>query len=675
MKTLWVETLTLSSVLRLVGVHCRQPIAKILYLRGTIAGIALARFMRQASLLPQQLDPIVYSLGDLHVSDGRALRHVLENDISQLLNDYMPRLVQGVERPDYLQRFPPNKVFLYLYKVLAEDIYPPTLLAYLATCLGSMEEDIPHCLIQDRWLAGLIEKRSPGLCRWVDASLPPFLERLFQRATQARRVMASVFFVLVNTLRIVLPGSMRRDATSLPTVLVEYNGGVHPRYLNDVFWLPESGIDPQAVLLYCNGRQSVPDRSDLAEMKRLGLRWVSLPGFSPRKIVSALLACRVFPRILWRGFVRIVSRLRLAVGLLAEGAPEQSWLGAQVLRLMEYVEWWEAFLRQNHVFIHIHTQDTGALMVAQSIANDLTDSISIGYQWSWSHLTMIGPTQAQDQTVFFAWGPYFESLLMQSPSQVSRIFFCGHLSCRQEAPSAERAGQMRHELQKKGAQYILAIFDSSFDETGQRGHHSRMTCLKLYQALLAMAEHDSSLGLVIKPKCADNLLRLPEIQGAIEALVHKGRCRVLDCRVMAGEAALASDLLVGLSLNSAVIEGALLASKPGLHCDLSRNYDDPLCLWGYGRIVFHDIPSVLKAIELHRQGTSPSLGDHAPLLPKIDPFQDGAGAKRLGGYLRWYYDARMEGRTREAALLSAGGRYEEHWGAYSMVPEAQGLFT
>jgi hypothetical protein len=302
-------------------------------------------------------------------------------------------------------------------------------------------------------------------------------------------------------------------------------------------------------------------------------------------------------------------------------------------------------------------------MVAHSIANDLANSISVGYQWSWSHLSMIGPTQAQDQTVFFAWGPYFQTLLMRPPSQVSRVIYSGHLSCRQESPSIERAVGLRNALLVNGVRYIVAVFDSSFDETGRQGHHSRMTCLRFYQALLEMTERESSMALIIKPKCSDNLSRLPEIREVIEGLVRQGRCRVLDSRLMAGEAALSADLLVGVSLNSAVIEGALLGKKPGLHCDLSRKYDDPLCEWGYGRIVFHDIPSLLRAIELHRQGIGSQIGDHSPLLSHFDPFQDGAGARRLGQYLRWYYDARVDGIGREMALSIADDRYNRHWGA------------
>jgi hypothetical protein len=353
--------------------------------------------------------------------------------------------------------------------------------------------------------------------------------------------------------------------------------------------------------------------------------------------------------------------------LLREPDPEQFWREIWILRLMELVEWWEAFFRHYRAIAHIHTQDTGTPMVAQSIAIDLAGGISIGYHWS--HLFLPTATHAQDHTVYFSWGPYYDSFLKRPPSQITHLLYSGYLSCRGEPPSAEGARHLRRSLEVRGADYVIGLFDSSFDDSI---HISKDMYRALHEAVLGLVARDPSLGLILKPKDNNNLSQFPAIRSVVERLCVEGRCVVLDSTMMAAEAALAADIVVGLGLSSAAIEGALLASKPGLHCDLSRKYDDRLYRWGYGRVIFDDPDRLLDAIEEHRRGNRRDIGDHTAILAEIDPYQDGAGSSRIGEYLRWYWDSRAEGQTREAAVAYANVRYEERWGMRKSAVLAEG---
>ena len=182
---------------------------------------------------------------------------------------------------------------------------------------------------------------------------------------------------------------------------------------------------------------------------------------------------------------------------------------------------------------------------------------------------------------------------------------------------------------------------------------------RFYAAILSAADQDERLGLVIKPKNADNLDRLGGTRSSLQELCDEGGCLILDSSVTSVEAALSSDLTAGIGLNSAVLEG-VVAGVPGVHVDISdlRTFF-PFCENGLGRFVFRTVDDFLEGLAERRIAPdSNALGNHGSWRMQLDPYLDGLGGQRIGTFVGWALDGLNDGASAHDALGAAASRYE-----------------
>lgn len=656
-KVVWIDRLAVSTAFRL-AVYCRREnIDQAFYLKATALGLLGVRLAKWLQIGPRDLRTASYSLGDLCDEAGRSLRYRVDEDNLRLVEMVAKELFEVVEGHQGLcTHLPREKVFLYFCQSLAKKTHPFVLLAYLGLAHQKSDgPESPAILVEDRWVAKLLGKLHLDVA-CLEVPLPSFLESVIEGGNRWWLAIGILALVMANGFRPIFPSKRTHVQLGVPKILVEFcdgTGAADSRFRTDLFWFSASQLRAESLLIYFDRGVCAPSADIKAEFDRLGLDWVSLPGLNPRKILHAAMGCRSWPYRLSPGAKQLWSRIRHTWSLCVRSDAFRFWWALHDLRFIGSVEWWTEFFKRHGTIAHIHVHDTDWWMISQSIAMDLAGGIGVGRQWS--HYLVPHP---QAITVYFAWGPYYDTYLKRTPSQIGRLLYAGHLSGQACPPPSTRARDLRLSFERQGAKYVIALFDSSFNPTC---HYSRGMHLALYRAILDKIERDRSLGVIIKPKNEDNLDQLPEIRKLIEMLSREGRCRVIDYRVVPSEVVLAADILVGLGPNGAVLEG-VLAGRPGLHCDLSRKYDDPLYQQGYGRVIFDDLDRFLEALDAHRAGNRSELGDHRFVLPLIDPFQDGEGAKRVGMYLGWYYRVWTQGYGREEALAYATAQYEAHWG-------------
>ena len=293
-------------------------------------------------------------------------------------------------------------------------------------------------------------------------------------------------------------------------------------------------------------------------------------------------------------------------------------------------------------------------MVAMALAIEKEGGIDVGYHWSADDFNeSLG--RILSNHVFFVWGPLYAEQMRQLGDEPDVLLVGGQVYGHLAAERKNVDSGWRDELQEKGCRLIVCAFDNSFDAK------SKLTptiITEFYRTVFSWVQRDTSLGLIVKPKKPDVFDRLPEVGSMLEEARTTGRCVLVDSQVSSYEAALASDLIVGVGVNTAVLDAAV-AGIPAAHMDLASLSRHPLYRKGYGKFIFDDAADLFQRMQAWREdpGAVPGFADHSPVMDSIDPFRDGRGAERLGSFLRWFLEELENGKTRDRALLEAARRY------------------
>lgn len=459
---------------------------------------------------------------------------------------------------------------------------------------------------------------------------------------------------------------MAVEPHSRRAIAVEACWGLEPeKERSDLFWLPQSGIPDDQILVYFDRPDTPASDEALAIMQGHGWQPVVLR----RDIgtVAAAMFRSYFRRLDWRRLLLIL--LSSPFWLLEQPRLRGTahWCWQCVARSAALAAIWQAFFASHGVRLHSDYADLG---VEQSVAlewqgglnlrTDNTFTYSPALRFAWRALPF---------DVFFAWGPYLASALQELDfAGITTLVTCGYLFDYLFESARPRAAGLRRELQAAGAHKIVCFFDSTFTKTTWT---SRQEVEDVYRALLTEVVENPLLGLVLKPKQirSGTVLETPELRGLLDKALGTGRCAILEHKsymhqVSPCEAALVSDLAIGYPINSAVIE-AVLAGVPGVHIDLTKQHSHQFYEVGYEKFVFDDLDRAMDAIRrwIRNPANEPGLGDHSAVIEQIDPFRDGKAARRMGQYMASLLEGFDQGLHRDDVVRRASRLYAEKYGA------------
>lgn len=656
----WIQTLTICSVFLAVLLENRGLASEFFFVESDRTGLILARLFRRIGRL-RSMQRVEYSLGDMRSVDGRSLRFEIEETVSRLATDREEELTRWLHATRILGHLNDEKVRLFLRKAIAENIYGAVKTRKIADWhhRRSYPTRGKILLVSSRFVEGLIGKEPGTDIRSCERRIEFLPFRLPLLGCAVAKGCALAFWRGLS--------SWGSESGPAPKIAVQAADGAEPDRPIDYFWYPRSGIAPRHLLLYFDRPDYPATESLLGKLDRGGIGWAILHSSAKCPWSTMLRAWSPFcPAGVW-----LAARSSMELAWAGRKGPSEAWGCLVLIHLVWMVASWEGFFRAHHVCAHIHTIDYGAPMVAQAIAAERAGGISIGYHWS--HLFFTNVQHSRPQDVFFLWGRHYLPLLVEDHSLSDYLILCGHFSLRATngseavpAKGTEAARKIREELAKAGAEFVVAVFDSSCSPAI---HLSRQMVLELYRAFLNELLTDPRLGLVIKPKNPGPLAdAFPEISVALGKAADTGRCRVLDYYCAPRLAAGAADIAVGLGINSAAVEAAL-SGIPAIHCDLPSLRSDRFYSWGSGRIVFDKVDPMMSALRTYRNGgqRDSTLGDHSPVCDAIDPFRDGRTTERIGSFIQDYLLAVIDGRTATVAMEQAAGRYAARCGRDTVI--------
>jgi hypothetical protein len=439
--------------------------------------------------------------------------------------------------------------------------------------------------------------------------------------------------------------SRPKDEGRLVRVYVEGRGEIRLRddgYYSDFFWLLNSPLSPQHI---CYRASTDFEKQTLTE---LGIKVASIK-------LSTLFSADNSKKLgLSKPLGLGLEKILIAQFLRSHIAIRRFWRAVFESNSVKLYLTWYRFDR-THVAIKDAVQDEGGIAVYLPISFD-------GYKQA-------DLTSRFD--VAFTFSKFSADIELQSASDAQYQIITGYP--RDYAPSRLRAEAllMRQRLLKAGAEKVIFVIDeNSVDDS--RWHTGHELQRENYTYVLEKVLSTPWLGVVFKPKVARTLRQR---LGAVAALLHAAeltkRCYVYEesgrdvTSAPPVHAALVADVFVHghMCAGTAALECAL-AGLPTLLIDREGVPDSKLQELPRGKVVFHDWPDAIDELMEHfeRPGGIPGFGDWSSLIGKLDPFQDGLAAKRIGDYLSWLVEGFEQGLDRDVVMAKASDRYAAMWG-------------
>lgn len=640
-----------------------HPVNSVRYRNSTRSGLTITRALRV--LMPRlSIERHSWDQSTPHPA-GSTVYHHLQRVSLAVANT----IADKIERTgSFVDRLPlniaPNRRSSFLRTQIVGDTYWPLLQALIAASTAS---DANHVVLTP--VGGLAPELNAAAHDQVPnvrfIGVPQIRDGFVVRtawffATQAKRIAARL---KAGRPPKPLIGPARVGIAHSWGLLGQDPGTGTPR---DAWWYQASGLAPERCTV-------IFGRTKLAAAEaNASATWLTNHGFD-----VATLAESPHPNIVGRRIddvpsvlrtLRDVLRYRTALRLAAR-APAGTWQASMYLRTLTHVRTWQTILQRQNIKVWFDASDSS--MDLSALAVDHVDAIKLGLFWA----SEVLPTSrtAAAHAVRFVPGPAAYRAYQRSPGGADFVVEVGSTYQSIAETNASRAAgdAVRAALAPDPNAYVIVALDRSSSEDSLIPPY-RLS--EFYEQLVAHAENDSTIRLIIKPKNppSDTAGIDATLIKRIDALTSAGRAVVLDAQRSVLDAAFAGDIVVAFGVSSAGFLTAS-ASVPTLFADPSLGLNGPdgdlleAVGWERGRTEFPDTSAALTAIAAARaaapDGPGPTLGTFPGLVTEIDPYQDGNSAERVGAFLAAFIAELDSNHTSAQALRTAAHAYAASHGA------------
>lgn len=658
---IFLDSLNLVSGLRLLLFAVSNPVASVRYLTISRSGRVIVALLVRLGLC-SEVKKLELDFSS-PMPQGGGLWYWAEAAVEDVSRVIAARIGESGSFLEYVSaRIEPARRITFVRKLLSQELYRTMVLVLLAQrgteTGGRALRKVVFVSVSD-----LLPLFVDASGRWVeDITFVNFANsrnllplRLLWFLSEQCRVLGRV--VVERLRRRGQEGGKKKN-----TVALQYVWGLDGKALsNDLWWYKVSGLENSRCLIFFDRAKNPATDQIIQRLNELGIRYCILNEGSNK--TSKLPVDRFsIQRGRW-----VIPDLVSLIGILswARYAQAPLWQMGRWFSVLVSVRRRQAFMEAESVKVIFDVAETS--LDTASLAADIVGAVKVGTHWSDISYPRARVTPLQQ--VYFVWGPRYQAVLeeMEAASvlvQVGSIFDYG------EAKSEwrERAKVYRTRLEKAGVKHVVGILDRSCSPTSlcPPAYHT-----EFYEALLSWAENDLRLGLIVKPKydTPGVFSYKPELSNRLRALISSGRALLFEGQKHAAEAALASDIMIALGLNSAGILCGLEGVRT-VFWDPSQADKGPLSQWvhrfGWSNenITFHSMSQLVATVKdyLNCPSAAPGLGDLSPVLDEIDNFRDGNAALRIGAFVRWFLEGLDEQCDRIGALQFAIDKYVAKWG-------------
>ena len=602
---------------------------------------------------------IEYSMGDMRSVTGESLQYETYKVSSDTTIAVVDRLKVSSVYNDLTSLLPQNKIDLYLEKLVYEKIFP--LIRLLSIVRWQVRSETKQCKHFIIWSENSFLSELQNA--WPDKTVSLITKRSSFHSFRVRPFIKKLYNLCQDLFASILPESLRPHSGENSCIAVHYVEGIDLQRRSDIFWYPDSRIDPESVIVYFDRSYSHSiTREHIRQIESMGMRWVSLCW--RRDIPLSL-------KSVWRVPLGKSSLLKAFKKILIHNDRNldgtEKWLSKVGAQMLKDVEYWQAFYRMFNVKLHHDAMEAGLQNIAQHIALDLVGGMRVGKQRSELFIPVSDMIGYYPDHIYFSWNCRAPKHLQ---ADRNRNDYCVVSGFPHDVVFSKNRDDyyLREHLDNEEDRFLIALYDNMF---GADIFYSKTMMLSFYRNFLEWILEDQDVGLIIKSKKPHVLNALPEIHDLLASAENTGRCIQLDNVYgrLPSDAAHGVNIVVGVGISSAVTEAVISAGCRGVHCDLTGLHSHLFYQWGYGKVIFDDLEKLIVALKRFKENSEnePGLGDWSSYIDKLDPFRDGRGGERIGTYMRWLLESFDKGKNRGKAIQYANVLYANQWGEDKVI--------
>ncbi|NQS88994.1 hypothetical protein HQ584_04310 [Patescibacteria group bacterium] len=521
----------------------------------------LLRFISSNSTI----EPLSYSLGNMKTKEGLCLRYQVESNTIEFIDNMVSKIIRGNNLFNKLNRFPKDKLLLYLKQKWGPQITEAMSLFNIIDYYYRNDSNVAS-------VQNIMVSKSGDILNFClfKKDLPLTivdywnLDRFSFQRFDARVILG--FLGQVINLFVIFPKPKQKD--SLPKIGMASTQSVDINKRSVLFWLPHSSIERKRFVLYFEDTNRPLSKEQSKLLDEYGINWLVL-----RKGASLLGKKNLWqmPRLnvsLVYKYIR--DFFTITKGLFSRGGYFKLLQWHSLVELLVQVYYYEVFFRDTNIRILWNMEDTGHCQGVRAIALELAKGISVSTHCSNYPKRALGIARPYD--VFFVWNRMHTELFRECKSCFNHVVQCGFIYDCYFDKAKEKAEPLRKELHSRGVSFIVGFMDNIYSNDYA---YSKEALLGIYQALLNLTISDDRIGLILKPKrLKDSIGKINELDSLVKTATETGRCLILDkinLDCFSVEAGLACDFAIGLGISSTTVENGLAGVKVADY-DTTGNY-------------------------------------------------------------------------------------------------------
>ena len=461
--------------------------------------------------------------------------------------------------------------------------------------------------------------------------------------------------------------SVKFDFNGRHVIAINLAEGTDLSKRSDLFWFPNSGIDPASVIVYIKNRNLLDKHSKakdvIKEIEHCGFKWITL--FQDNND---------FSEHYWQPDINVcnssIDSINKRIKISQPTDKTEKWLKDKAEDMLKNINYWYSFFNEFDVKIHYDVTEHGVKNIEKNIALDLLGGCSIGKVRSYptlgreSYLYCIYPND-----VFFCYGNDSAEHHLETNNVHRNILLSGYPYGNATDKVKKEVSDVRKTIKANGAKLVLLLIDEMHSMNNSVQVVYTPEIKRFYEYFLHWVLDDKEVGLVIKSKKAAVFENLPEIHILLEKAQSTGRCHNVSPpeRKKISDWVETADLAVAIScVFSGALMEAVISGCRGIFYDFPGYYskEDGPYAWIKNEVIFRNLDEMMEKLKQYKNDPSrnPGLGDWSAHINELDPFGDGRGGERIGTYMRWLQEGFDESFDRAFTIDRANKLYSNYWG-------------
>lgn len=603
-----------------------------------------------------------YDLSEMRNKDGLLLRWVLEEEVIKHLLKITPDITSNHIFKEMAKHMPSPRALIYFQEIVKTGIYPLIQQACVIRWYKDNGKDISaedavvrapstglNVLLKEHWDFSAIPLKLVNPIIFY-AGQPSLL------VPKVRSFVKDAVSSIDSRIAYLLRKMARCGASARPiTLACQFSEGIDNTRRSDLLWYAGSGIDPKSVLIYFDG----PDRYTHEPVKREAIRQIEQMGFKWIALTKRVIEGQ------GHDYWTAPPYTGKPIGAARVSDEVDSWICGVCSRLAREVHYWRSFYDEFNVGVMYINEEGFPWNISQAIAFDIKKNkpgFLAGKQRSEVYLSEIFYMGAYSRHIFFLWSKRVAEYFKKNYNRNDHMVITGY-----PYDIFQKFESKADILRSRGARFVISLFDTNY---GINTHSSKKTVANFYRSFLQWLIGDPELGIIIKSKKPAIIKNMQDIHPLLESAIGTGRCIRMsnEWGMLPAEASRGADMAVGMDFSTAVIESFLSGCR-GVDYDTIHLKDHEFYKWGYGNIIFDDMPKLIDALKKYKKDpkSAPGVGDWTPFAGRLDPFRDGKSGERIGSYMGSLLDGLGKGYGRDEVIKHANVAYQKKWGEDKVI--------